>query len=181
MKKKKAGSASVSSPVHTSASDSNGANPLTKSRLLVEVIQSLKKSGPRIPSQGSARNGTSHDSWLVNASLEPETVSLGNDVEAKFLNHLVSHKVSSESGAAATVAGLGQMKERQSTLFIPEDTEGSSGVTQKSGSHMAEAVTTWIQCDRPTCGKWRRIATEIAAGIGDEDKWCDIMTYGNIN
>ena len=116
----------------------------------------------------------------MNVSLEPETVPLGNNLEANFLNHLVSHKVSSESGAAATVAGLGQRKERQSTLFISEDTEGSSGVTQKSGSHMAEAVTTWIQCDRPTCGKWRRIATEIAAGIGDEDKWCDIMTYGNM-
>ena len=180
MKTKKAESVSTSSPVHARASASNGAYPSTNSRLLIEVVHSLEKSSPRITSQGSARNGTNHDSWPVNVSLEPETVPTGYHVEAEFRTHLVSHRVSSESGAAATVAGLGQMKERQSTVFISEDTEGSSGVTQKSGSHMAEAVTTWIQCDRPSCGKWRRIATEIAAGIGDEDKWCDIMTYGNL-
>ena len=101
-------------------------------------------------------------------------------MEASHLNHHVSHKVSSELGVGATVVKPGEMEERRSPLSICDEMKGSFGVTQKSGSNIAEAVTTWIQCDRPVCGKWRRIATEIAEGIGDEDKWCDFLADKNL-
>ena len=51
------------------------------------------------------------------------------------------------------------------------DANGSGGGEEGALSDPDEPVMTWIQCDRPMCRKWRRIATKIAESIQDDDKW----------
>jgi hypothetical protein len=33
------------------------------------------------------------------------------------------------------------------------------------------ATTTWVQCDHPDCGKWRRVSRAVADSLLENEPW----------
>jgi len=44
-------------------------------------------------------------------------------------------------------------------------------VAQQTNTAMGKEPDAWIQCDKPGCGKWRRVPQSVAERIGETQKW----------